>query len=353
MSIPQHTTGWSEALVRDLPEGIVTIDRDGRILFINDSAGRISGWSSADALGRSISDVFPLSTGNGKLLEQLSFSSVSLPPVNILTRSGKEITVTIRTTELKLPGNAVPETVLLIRDITAEDAVFRLRSYFLANISHEFRTPLSALKASVELLLEGLEGFKLDETLELVKSIHFSVTALQTLIDNLLESVSIEAGRFRIRRQATDLKRLLTESAMLMKPLLERRNQNLVVTIPEDLPKVRVDPMRITEVLTNLISNASKYGPIDQPIEVALAMGESNWIKVSVSDRGPGITSEDRANIFHRFVRATENDKAQYGIGLGLSVVKSIIESHGGTVGVDDRLGGGSVFWFTIPVEEP
>jgi len=353
MTIPSHNTDWSEALVRDLPEGIVTIDKGGQILFINESAERISGWSRTEAVGRSINDVFPLSSSNGKLLEQLSYATASLPPVNILTRSGKEITLAIKTADLKLPESVTPETVLLIRDVTAEDAVYRLRSYFLANISHEFRTPLSALKASVELLLEGLGDYKLDETLELVKSIHFSVTGLQTLIDNLLESVSIEAGRFRIRRQLTDLRKLVTEAAMLMKPLLERRNQNLDVTMPDNLSKVRVDPMRITEVLTNLISNASKYGPIDQPIGVLVAMDQDVWIKVSVSDHGPGITSDDKTNLFHRFVRTTDNDKAQYGIGLGLSVVKSIIESHGGAVGVDDRPGGGSVFWFTIPVEEP
>jgi len=353
MKIPLHNVNWSKALIQNLPEGIVTIDKDGQILFFNNCAERISGWSNIEAIGRSINDVFPLSTGNGKLLEQLSTTAASLPPVNILTRAGKEINLAIKATDLELPESAARETVLLIRDVTMEDAALRLRSYFLANISHEFRTPLSALKASVELLLEGLQDFKLDETRELVNSIHFSVTALQTLIDNLLESVSIEAGRFRIRRHMTGLKKLVTEAAQLMKPLLERRNQKLVVSIPNNLPKVNVDPMRITQVLTNLISNASKYGPIDQPIELALSMKKDNWIKVSVSDHGSGITEEDKSVIFHRFVRATENDKPQYGIGLGLSVVKAIIESHGGAVGVESRPGGGSVFWFTIPVEEP
>ena len=142
-----------------------------------------------------------------------------------------------------------------------------MRSYFLANISHEFRTPLSALKASVELLLEGVTEFSLDETLELVKSIHFSLTALQTLIDNLLESVSIEAGRFRIRRRPTDLNLMITEAQILMKPLLERRNQKLQISLPPYLPKADVDAMRLTQVLVNLLSNASKYSPIDQPID--------------------------------------------------------------------------------------
>ena len=102
----------------------------------------------------------------------------------------------------------------------------------------------------------------------------------------------------------------------------------------------------------NLLSNASKYSPIDQPIEISLSLQEKNAFKISISDRGPGISSEDKANIFRRFIRRDEKDKAQYGIGLGLSVVKTIVESHGGIVALDERPGGGSIFWFTIPIQE-
>ena len=110
--------------------------------------------------------------------------------------------------------------------------------------------------------------------------------------------------------------------------------------------------MRLTQVLVNLLSNASKYSPIDQPIEISLSLEENNAFKISISDRGPGISSEDKENIFRRFIRRDEKDKAQYGIGLGLAVVKMIVESHGGTVALDDRPGGGSIFWFTIPIQE-
>ena len=157
------------------------------------------------ALGRMINEVLPLAAGNGNILDHLQGSATVIPPLNVLNRAGQDVTLAISTASLNLPESEGRQIVLVIRDITAEDAAQHLRSYFLANISHEFRTPLSALKASVELLLEGVREFSLDETLELVKSIHFSVTALQTLIDNLLESVSMEAGRFRIRRRPTDL----------------------------------------------------------------------------------------------------------------------------------------------------
>ena len=343
---------WSKALIQSLPDGIVVISGDGRILFFNLGAERITGWTVTTALGRIINEVLPLAARNGDILDHLQGSASAIPPLNVLTREGQDVTLAITTASLNLPESEGRQIVLVIRDITAEDAAQHLRSYFLANISHEFRTPLSALKASVELLLEGVREFSLDETLELVKSIHFSLTALQTLIDNLLESVSNEAGRFRIRRRPTDLNLMIKEAQILMKPLLERRNQALVTYLPPHLPKVDVDAMRLTQVLVNLLSNASKYSPIGQPIEISLSLEENNAFKVSISDRGPGIPSEDKIDIFRRFIRRDEKDKAQYGIGLGLAVVKMIVESHGGTVAMDDRPGGGSIFWFTIPIQE-
>ncbi len=339
---------WAETLVASLPEGIITIEPSGCILSFNHSAERITGWGAQDAIGKSINEVLPMGSGKGQILEHLRLGA-SIPPINALNCQGQDITLAIAITALDMPGTA-PQTVLMIRDVTVEDAAQRLRSYFLANISHEFRTPLSALKASVELLLDGVGTFTQDETLELARSIHFSVTALQTLVDNLLESVSIEAGRFRIRRRPTELPLLVADATTLMKPLLERRNQELITRIPEGLPRLSVDPMRLTQVLVNLLSNASKYGPTDEPIELSIEPLNGS-VKISVSDRGSGVPLDQKDNLFHRFIRLDGQDNTQYGIGLGLSVVKTIVESHGGTVGLEERPGGGSIFWFTIPLE--
>ena len=172
------------------------------------------------------------------------------------------------------------------------------------------------------------------------------------MIDNLLESVSIEAGRFHIRRRPTDLPSLVADAQQLMRPLLERRNQKLVITIPSGIPVAEVDPMRLTQVLVNLISNASKYGPLDRPIGLDMLLEDPNTLRVSVSDQGSGISIQDREAIFRRFIRLDEKDKAQFGVGLGLSVVKTIVESHGGRVGLDARPGGGNIFWFTLPLRD-
>lgn len=342
---------WALALIQSLPEGLITIDGSGHILFFNRGAERITGWSASDVLGISIEQVLRPSSGLGSFQDYLP-RVAAMPPFAARTRQGQDVMLAITASCLDRLEGSPPETVLVIRDVTAEDAAARLRSYFLANISHEFRTPLSALKASVELLLEGVNTFTQEETLQLVRSIHFSVTSLQTLVDNLLESVSIEAGRFHIRPHPTDLNSLVGEAAAIMKPLLERRSQTLLTRLPEHLPKLSVDPVRLTQVLVNLLSNASKYGPADEPIELAVEYARADSLKISVSDRGSGIRAEDRENIFRRFVRLDEKDNPQYGIGLGLSVVKTIVESHGGSVGLEERAGGGSVFYFTILLED-
>jgi PAS domain S-box-containing protein len=341
---------WAEALIQSLPAGVIIIDESGHILSFNRCAESLAGWPAAEALGRSIDDVLPVVSGKGQFSEYLPRDS-AIPPINVVNRQGQEVALATTTSSLEAVDGS-HQTVLVIRDMTPEDAAQRLRSYFLANISHEFRTPLSALKASVELLLDGVGTFTTDETLQLVRSVHFSVTALQTLVDNLLESVSIQAGRFRIRRRPTDLGLLVSDAEALMKPLLERRNQSLIVSLPDGLPELSVDPMRVTQVLVNLLSNASKYGPVDEPIELTVSMQQDQLLRISVADRGSGISADDRENIFRRFVRLDEKDNTQYGIGLGLAVVKTIVESHGGTVGLDARPGGGSIFWFTIPITE-
>ena len=133
------------------------------------------------------------------------------------------------------------------------------------------------------------------------------------------------------------------------KPLLDKRGQRLTVELPAAIPTVEADPRRTVQVLVNLLSNASKYGPEHSAIAVE-AVARDGSVRVSVADRGPGIPPEYRRRLFRRFVPPSPgSNDAQYGTGLGLSVVKAIVEAHGGRVGVDDRQGGGSIFWFTLP----
>jgi signal transduction histidine kinase len=173
---------------------------------------------------------------------------------------------------------------------------------------------------------------------------------LQTLVDNLLESASIEAGRFRISPRTTELGAIVAEAIETLQPLLSKYEQHLAVELPINMPIVRADPRRMVQVLVNLLGNANKYGPPEATIQLRV-IADQHEARVSVADRGPGIPLEARNDIFRRFVYPHEGAQTSpAGAGLGLSVVKAIVEAHGGQVGVDDHPSGGAVFWFTLPI---
>lgn len=234
-------------------------------------------------------------------------------------------------------------------DDQSQSTFEHLHTYFLANISHEFRTPLTALNASLEILLAEMDYLSPTDQRALLRSMQLSTTSLQTLVNNLLESTSIEAGRFVIRRKQVELNAILAEAVQVVQPLLDRRSQYLVLTRPFKLPTLYADRIRLTQVFINLLTNASKYSPLEQKIDVGIDVIGDHML-LAVADRGQGIPESERDDIFGYFTRLAREDSDQYGAGLGLSVVKSIVEGHGGRVNIDDRPGGGSIFWITLPL---
>ncbi len=339
---------WFEILIQSIAEGIVTIDDDSCITSFNKGAERITGWLKDEALHQKLDKVFPLSNGNGEFSENIPTLG-GKHQISVLNRSGRIIKLAVTDAQLVDPKSEAIQTALVLRDITEEEAIQELQSYFLAHITHEFRTPLSAINASVEFLLGEIDQLSTSEIAQLLRSIHFSVTGLQTLIDNLLESISIEAGQFTIRLRSVDLVEVVSEAVEVMRPLLNRRHQRLSISKTDVLPMVNGDPTRLKQVMVNLLSNASKYGPLEQKIEVSIDAEKEGTVRVSVADTGPGIPLEERDKLFQPFVRLGAGDGAQYGVGLGLSVAKAIVEEHGGEVGFDERPGSGSIFWFTVP----
>lgn len=224
-----------------------------------------------------------------------------------------------------------------------------VQSYFLANMSHEFRTPLSGMKVSIELLHENARHLSHAELEELLLSLDMSVTTMQRLIDNLLESGKIESKRFSLRRRQSAVEPLMGEAIHVMQPLMSRRKQTLLVDEPLHIPDLDIDPTRISQVIVNLLSNASKYSPMGARIDLVVDVNPAH-IYFAILDRGEGIPHERREIVFKRFERLETGSETDYGTGLGLSVVKAIVEGHGGTVGIEPRDGGGTAFWFTLPL---
>jgi len=210
-------------------------------------------------------------------------------------------------------------------------------------IIHQLSTPISSLLISSEMLLTG----QLDETLVELRRIRRNALWLQTLLENLKVSANLNplAPRWDRVCPSESIDNLLS----LIRPVLERRQQEVVVTGPAEPVYAWGDRQWIEQILMNLLENASKYSEPESVIQVAV-IPETNWIRVSVRDSGPGISPDEQEQIFQPYVRGTSADRAGVtGLGLGLHVVRSLVEAHEGIVGVDSKPGLGASFWFTLP----
>lgn len=349
-----QTRDWLNNLIQSIVEGVVTFDSKGYVTFLSQGAEALTGWTMGEALGQPIDKLFPTADEEGgPFLHRMPLPG-GRRLIHVFNRSGKAVILSVTGAHLAPPNEKTVQVALVLRDVTNEEALRHLRSYFLANISHEFKTPLSTLNASLELLLDSDEEYSVEEVREVLKPAHLSLLSLQNLIDNLLQSSSIEAGHFVIRKQPVALYHVVEDALRLVQPLLDRRRQQFSVHDEDGfldsvaVREIQADKGRLTQVLVNLLANASKYSPIGSPIELTVA-AEPERLRVAIADRGPGIPPQERLNLFRRFIRLDAQDSEEYGIGLGLYVVKTTVEAHGGQVGIDDRTGGGSLFWFELP----
>jgi NtrC-family two-component system sensor histidine kinase KinB len=357
LSVTQSEMKHAERLLSLVPKGVIALDENERITYFNPDAEEILGYKSWDVEHLHYTHIFPPAQGEtvtvGDLLKKPADGPIT-QRLNVLDAHGKPLLlyVAISPIDLHPPTGYRAERVIVIRDVTEEEAVNRLRYNFLANVAHEFRTPLSGIAATTELLVENGPDLTLDELNGLLETIRLSTLHLQTLVGNLLESTTIEAGCFQVHRRPINLRDVVYEAIRLMSPLLNRRDQQLETIITEDIPTLWADANRLTQVLLNLLSNASKFSPMGGKIELKITQ-DSEWVKIAILDSGPGLPMERFADLFKRFVTANQSHDTQYGIGLGLSVVKSIVEMHGGQVGAENLPLGGAKVWFTIPLNPP
>jgi PAS domain S-box-containing protein len=338
---------WTDNLLEAINEGIVTLDRYGYITFFSPGAERITGLSQEEVLHQHCDQVFQVVDTDERF-------SRNLPPPDrqikstVVLADGRIATLSLTGARLVPPDSDDAEMALVFRDVSEAEMVHHFMGEFLANITHEFRTPISALAASTELLLDQADDLKPDELRNLLNALYMGIVGLQTLVDNLLESARLEAGRFRVFPRPIELGEIIADATHIMQPLLIRHRKQLLVELPTIIPVVQADSRRITQVLVNLLSNANKYSPDNTEIAIHVAE-DGDRVRIAVTDQGPGISADFRPSLFRRFVRPESGaGKSRYGAGLGLPVVKAIIEAHGGEVGVEDRPEGGSVFWFTL-----
>ncbi len=222
----------------------------------------------------------------------------------------------------------------------------RLRSLLLDSVTHEFRTPLTAIKASAETLLSEVELDK-PQLKDLATVIDEESDRLNRLVGEAAEVAQLDAHQIELDFQPHRISEAVDSALQESKHVLE--NHKVDVSIPDNLPPVRMDVRRIAEVLAQLLENAGKYSPPDTPVHITAELRDSQLV-TSVADHGPGIDDIEHSMIFEKFYRGRNQRVSIHGTGMGLAIAKAIVELHGGTIGVTSQLGRGSVFYFSLPV---
>jgi signal transduction histidine kinase len=323
----------AQAVLSGIVEGVYAVDKSRVIRYLNPQAARLLGVQPEQAIGRFCGDVLKPCRENGQrpcdtrcpiLTARMEGSAQA---TEHLERQG----TTPRTTIITSAAPVDEWQVQVIRDETELEGVRRARDSVLANISHEFRTPLAAQLASIELLREGMDTLPVEQQKELVLSLERGTLRLTNLIDNLLESVRIESGQLGIRHQSVSIEELVDDAEALIGALLKQRQQPIERQIPENLPNIEGDGPRLTQVFVNLLANASKYAPERSAVRIG-AEERGDTVRVWIEDEGPGVPEIESGSIFQRFYRGPEQEPEPGGLGLGLWIVKSIIDRHGGTI---------------------
>jgi len=345
----QAEKAWIEHLLNSIIEGMLTLDGQNRITFASAGISKITGDELDQIIDRKIDDIFLPMEG------ELSFSA-QLPAVgqqrriSVKLRNGQERLLSISKARLVPPEASNSNRALVIRDVSNEEYIHRLLGDFMANITHEFRTPLAALEASSELLLDNLHSLSQTEIEELLVSLNLGIINLQTLIDNLIEAASMEAGRFKVSLQTAPFDAILRDALGIIRPLAEKYALKLITQPNTEAIFVMADHRRTVQALVNLLSNAVKHSPDNGRIQVKQSI-IGDKLRVEINDEGSGVPLDQRSNLFRRFSHLdTSNERARQGAGLGLSVVKEIVEAQQGEVGITDLTEGSTSFWFTLPL---
>jgi two-component system sensor histidine kinase KdpD len=221
----------------------------------------------------------------------------------------------------------------------------QLRSLLLDSVTHEFRTPLTAIKASVTSLL-GSPNLSPAEKEDLLTVINEESDRLNRLVGEAAEMAQLDEGKVELHLEPARIREVVDEALEELKQVLTPHP--VEVRIPADLTPARMDSARIKEVLVHLLENAAKYSPPDTPIRIT-AEAKNGTLTTSVADRGPGIDDFEQALVFEKFYRGRNQRVQVHGTGMGLAICKAIIEAHGGRIGVTSQLGHGSVFYFSLP----
>lgn len=343
----------AQSAIDSLPDPIFVFDIDGRVAAANEAAGALVGGVLDTSATDPIAGADPaIRALLAKVLEHVLGGRGAWAPrgfdeaVRVSSPEG-ERSLLARGTPVYDPEQNVTGATVVLQDVTRLRRFDELKSDLVSTVAHELRTPLTSLRMAVHLCLEGAAGPMSEKQLDLLHAARLDCERLQQMVDDLLDLSRIEGGRIQIVPRPTPCGALMGAATDAHGATADARNLSLVREEAHDLPDVLADTERLPLVFHNLIENALHHSPSGSGVTLrARPRGDS--VRFEVQDSGPGIAPEHRASVFDKFFRAP--DAKAGGAGLGLFIAREIVRGHGGEIGVEDAPGGGSVFWFTLPI---
>ncbi|MGQ0508661.1 MAG: ATP-binding response regulator [Myxococcaceae bacterium] len=332
------------ALVENAPDALLEVDAQGRLTFANSEACKMMERELSSMVGTPIRTLLPslslhgISVGDGG----------SLLPIPDLKVRDRVYAPTMRA----LPTDDSARTTIALRDVTEQRRAETRRLDFYSVIAHDLRTPLSALMLRTQLIQSGRRGLVSAELRSDVQKMERSLRSLIAMINDFLDLARLEGVGYKVAREPVDLSALLRQTMDEFRPLAEAGKLKLESgAVPADALATG-DAQRLSQVLANLIGNAIKFTPAGGCVSVEILCREHD-LEVRVQDTGSGIAPAAIPHLFQRYNRVLDGAHGIPGTGLGLMIVREIIEAHEGTVGVESKLKEGSTFWFRLPRTRP
>lgn len=345
-----------EAVVHGIGDGVLVTDPALRLLITNPIAANIFGLSEEVAPGTPLAEIVP-HRGLVELVETTLASRHDDPMLGEVTvrtgRTGEERVYQALSAPVAGADGRPRGVVTVLRDITAQKELERMKSNFLSVISHELKTPLHSIKGFVDIILMGKTGEINELQRDFLSTVKDQTGQLQTLIQDLLEFSRLESGQLKLRPEVFDIAELAQRVVDKLAPVAAESEVEMVSQLPLPSADIEADPVRIEQVLSNLCDNAIKFTPPQGRVTISFHdRGET--VELTVSDTGIGIPEHELDRIFDRFYQVDGSSTRRYrGTGLGLTICKHIIDHHGGRIWVESSAEAGSTFHIVLPKQLP
>lgn len=331
-------------------DGIIALDFNKNILFFNKAAEELTNYPLAEVQGKRIDEVMHLFSDNVEIIPKTYTQGSFNQTAKLLGKMGKQTKVHVMTALVEAKVQTALNCILILHDLSKEEELEQMKLDFVSMASHELKTPLTSIVGYLSVFLEENKDKVTKESYDLLSKAFTAAQQLQTLISNLLNVNKIEREQLAVIPQPTDFLPILSKAVDDLRSQANQKSIVVSLSPTENLPKVMADPIRIGEVVTNLLANAINYTNAGGKIEITTAVSPTE-VQTTIADNGIGIPAQAIPHLFNRFFRVSNMEqKANKGTGLGLYISKSIVEKLHGKIWVESEVGKGSKFSFTLPI---